>query len=261
MSSYKYDQDSWEFVSCHDDSSSRLIQLDPTVTQELRFENTGAACITDFIPVDTVRKHFVSFEAKSVGKVPSIGHFYIDCYDKNKQRITRPDIKVISDIPPVTITGASEDRKTLFIEEDHTDWKLESRDVSRNCLALYLNGETTILSFYSLEAKNSNSIELSKPLPMDIGIVANVTKARLHYDSCNSFIYPAMINEKIPSGTWTTYKEHGITGESFGAENAKIFRPETKFVRLGFLANYGQMGEGAVMLVKNFEFGLSIVSF
>ena len=47
-------------------------------------------------------------------------------------------------------------------------------------------------------------------------------------------MYPAMAGAKIPSDQWTIYETKGITGESFGVNHMK-FRPETKYVRVGFL--------------------------
>ena len=48
-------------------------------------------------------------------------------------------------------------------------------------------------------------------------------------------MYPAMAGVFIPADQWTTYEESNITGEAWGINRA-IFRPETKFIRLGFLA-------------------------
>lgn len=238
------------------ETTTSFVQLDPRVTKELRFENNTECFITDYVPVDTAKKYFVSFKAKSGGTVPSVGYFGIDCYDKNKQRISIQDIHPIKEAPAVTVKSLSSDRKTLMIEGGTAEWKVGTK----TCVALYINGVSTSLPLKNTETrifkeKTSNSIELMEPLPNDIEIKPNVTQARLHYYGGAICMHPAMKHANIPPETWTTYEAYGITGEAYG-ENLKVFRPGTKYVRLGFLANFGQRDVGAVMLVKDFEFGI-----
>ena len=90
----------------------------------LLFENCGTHYVSDFIAVDTSKNYSVSFDALSVGKVPSKGYFMIDCYNEHQKSIMVQDCHVINH-PAVTVTGISQDRKVLFISEEGTDWGLE----------------------------------------------------------------------------------------------------------------------------------------
>ncbi|XP_075247774.1 uncharacterized protein LOC142340890 [Convolutriloba macropyga] len=210
--------------------------------------------LVERMEIDVNSAYMVSFDARSIGKELSKGYFFIDCFDTNGYSIQSIEVNRKLQFPAVTIIGMSDDRKTLSIEEETTDWD----DNQYNRLALYISGDLEQLPLRSglddqkIVRKTSTEVRLQEPLSSSINIWFGVTKARLHASS-SSFVYPALSGHLIPS-EWTHY-ESRIEGEAFAINNSK-FRPGTVSARIGFLANHGQKGKEVEMVVKNFTFSL-----
>lgn len=107
--------------------------------------------------------------------------------------------------------------------------------------AIYGNGETDRLPLTGtnqrkIVSKTSTAITLEQPLGPEVTIQPGVTKVRLH-SACQQFMFPALANKELAAETWETFEVRSLTGEAFGPNN-EIFRPDTKYIRLGFLANH-----------------------
>ena len=102
--------------------------------------------------------------------------------------------------------------------------------------------------------KTVDTIVLDQPLDESIDLEFGLSQARLHMKDM-IYMYPALAGDVIPGGQFQLYNSGDINGEEWGIHNDK-FRPGTKYIKLGFRANYMQQNEDATMLVRNFRFSV-----
>lgn len=222
---------------------------------------------------------YISFKARSIGKVQSTCYLAIDCLNHNKYRITsyEGDL-VLSDCIQIINTDG---HKFILGRGCALDVLKNNEANSNAVLVFYFDDNFNRLPDYYLiktldtvqqgnvenrSAKvcrtperlyviENNELVLDSEVSIPDALIERLNKdkcyVRLHM--CNGeYVYP-LGKQMVPHNKWTEYTVKISANGSFqyGKSSNTNLRMDTKYIKVGFLANYAQKDDDAELLIKD----------